>query len=85
MRERALQELAALGGQQRGRHRPSLAGGGVRRLLAEETRVENVFDRRYTSFGTLGDASALYPQVNDPRFVTPGAPRAGWIGFNAEL
>jgi outer membrane receptor protein involved in Fe transport len=48
-------------------------------------RVENVFDRRYASFGTLGDASVLYPGVSDPRFATPGAPRAGWLGFSAEF
>lgn len=48
-------------------------------------RVDNVLDRRYANFGTLGYAGALYPQISDPRFVGPGAPRAGWVGVSAEL
>ncbi len=41
----------------------------------------NLFDARYVTFGVLGDASLLGDAYRDePRFVSPGAPRAGWIG-----
>jgi iron complex outermembrane recepter protein len=43
--------------------------------------VDNVFDTQYSSFGVLGDATdVLGPTYDSPRFVGPGAPRAGWIG-----
>jgi outer membrane receptor protein involved in Fe transport len=42
--------------------------------------VNNVFDARYATFGVLGDATAvLDPSYNSPRFLGPGAPRAGWL------
>jgi len=43
-------------------------------------RVQNLFDRDDANFGVLGDATTLYPDTTDPRFVSPGAPRAGWVG-----
>jgi outer membrane receptor protein involved in Fe transport len=47
-------------------------------LLAEAT---NLFDSGYSTFGMLGDASLLGEAYEDePRFVSPGAPRAAWVG-----
>jgi outer membrane receptor protein involved in Fe transport len=41
----------------------------------------NLFDSAYATFGMLGDASLLGESYEDePRFVSPGGPRAGWIG-----
>ena len=48
-------------------------------------RIENVFDRRYVTFGTLGDASGIFAGVDDPRFLGPAPPRAGWIGLRLAL
>lgn len=48
-------------------------------------RVDNVFDRRYVTFGTLGDASEAFPGFDDPRFFGPAPPRAGWIGLRLAL
>jgi outer membrane receptor protein involved in Fe transport len=48
-------------------------------------RVDNVFDKRYVTFGTLGDPSVVYPDFDDSRFYGPGQPRAAWIGFRAAL
>jgi len=48
-------------------------------------RVDNVFDRRYVTFGTLGDPGDIYPNFDDPRFYGPGQPRAGWVGFRVAL
>jgi len=48
-------------------------------------RVDNVLDRRYVTFGTLGDPSDIYPDFDDPRFYGPGQPRAGWVGFRVAL
>ena len=53
--------------------------------FAAFARADNVFDRRYSNFGILANASGTYAAVGDARFVSPGAPRAGWIGFSAEL
>ena len=53
--------------------------------IAVFARVENLFDRRYDNFGILGDATDIYPDFTDPRFVSPGMPRAGWIGLSLDL
>jgi outer membrane receptor protein involved in Fe transport len=45
--------------------------------------VSNLFDANYGSFGVLGDATpVLGAAYNDPRFIGPGAPRAGWAGVD---
>jgi iron complex outermembrane receptor protein len=52
-------------------------------VLAIFARVRNVFDARFATFGTLGDARpVLGPTFDDPRFVGPGAPRGGWAGLD---
>ncbi len=48
-------------------------------------RADNIFDRRYANFGVLGNGAELFGQLTDPRFLGPGAPRAGWAGFEWEL
>lgn len=48
-------------------------------------RVQNVFDRRYSDFGVIGDATPVLPQFTDPRLYSPGAPRAAWIGLSLDL
>jgi iron complex outermembrane recepter protein len=53
--------------------------------VAVFARVENLFDRRFYNFGILGDATDIFPDFTDPRFVSPGMPRAGWIGVSLDL
>jgi outer membrane receptor protein involved in Fe transport len=48
-------------------------------------RMENVFDRTYYNFGILGDATDIYPEFQDPRFVSPGMPRGEWIGISVDF
>ena len=48
-------------------------------------RVDNVFNRRYITFATLGDAREIFPAYNDPRFYGPGQPRGIWIGVKLAL
>lgn len=49
-------------------------------------RVDNVFDSEFESFGLYGEpGEAGLEQYENPRFVGPGAPRAGWIGFKLTL
>lgn len=48
-------------------------------------RIENVFNRRYDDFGVVGDASTVLPQFTDPRLLSPGAPRAAWVGVSVDL
>jgi outer membrane receptor protein involved in Fe transport len=50
------------------------------------TRVDNLFDQRYHTFGLYGEADdVLGEQYSDPRFIGIGAPRAGWVGVKLSL
>jgi outer membrane receptor protein involved in Fe transport len=45
--------------------------------------VNNLFDAGTSTFGVLGDATAvLGPGYDRPRFLGPGAPRAAWLGVD---
>jgi iron complex outermembrane recepter protein len=49
-------------------------------------KLDNIFDTHYNSFGVYGQAQeVLGTAYNDGRFVSPGAPRAGWIGVRLSL
>jgi iron complex outermembrane recepter protein len=49
-------------------------------------KLDNVFDTHYNSFGIYGQAQeVLGAAYNDGRFVSPGAPRAGWIGVRLNM
>lgn len=48
--------------------------------------VDNVFDADYETFGVFGEADeVLGDDFDDPRFFSPGAPRAGWIGVRVSF
>ncbi|MBS1212389.1 MAG: TonB domain protein [Proteobacteria bacterium] len=50
------------------------------------TRIDNLFDKRYQTFGTYGEADGVLGDAyNDTRFVGVGAPRAGWVGIKLSL
>jgi outer membrane receptor protein involved in Fe transport len=53
--------------------------------LEVSLRLTNVFDTHYETFGVLGDASGVFPEITDPRFATPAAPRAVWVGLRASF
>jgi outer membrane receptor protein involved in Fe transport len=56
------------------------------RTLSLTARVANLFDTEYTTFGLLGEADeVLGDDYEDPRFLSPGAPRAAWIGLRLSL
>ena len=49
-------------------------------------RVDNIFDTHYSTFGVYGQADeVLGDNFNDGRFVSPGAPRAGWVGVRLTI
>ena len=49
-------------------------------------KVNNIFDTNYNTFGVYGQASeVLGADYNDGRFVSPAAPRAGWIGVRLSI
>ena len=48
-------------------------------------KVNNVFDQHYNSFGVYGQANEVFPQFDNNRFVSPGAPRAAWIGVRLSM
>ena len=44
-------------------------------------KMDNVFNERYATFGVFGEADeVLGDAFKGSRFVTPAAPRAGWLG-----
>ena len=47
---------------------------------------QNLFDNRFNTFGVLGDAELLGEDYeDDPRFYSPGAPRAVWGGLEVRF
>jgi iron complex outermembrane receptor protein len=42
-------------------------------------RVDNVFDADYET-GGIRNFNAFADPIDEERFLTPGAPRAGWVG-----
>lgn len=49
-------------------------------------KVDNVLDEDYETFGLFGDAAeVLGDEFDDPRFLSPGPPRAGWVGLRVSL
>jgi outer membrane receptor protein involved in Fe transport len=58
------------------------ASYALARNVAVTARVTNLFDSEYSTFGLLGEADeALGDDYEDPRFLSPGAPRAAWVGL----
>jgi iron complex outermembrane receptor protein len=54
----------------------------VAKRIRLSARVTNLFGSDYSTFGLLGEADdVLGNEYDDPRFVSPGAPRAAWIGM----
>ena len=52
------------------------------RAVSVFVKVSNLLDAHLSTFGTLGDATVvLGPAYDDPRFQSPGAPRAAWAGL----
>jgi outer membrane receptor protein involved in Fe transport len=44
-------------------------------------RVTNLLGSEHATFGLLGEADeVLGDDYQDPRFLSPGAPRAAWVG-----
>jgi iron complex outermembrane recepter protein len=48
-------------------------------------RVDNVFDRKYATFGILGEPDEVFPDFDDARFLSPAQPRGAWVGFRVAL
>jgi outer membrane receptor protein involved in Fe transport len=58
------------------------ASYALARHVALTARVANVFDSQYSTFGLLGEADGvLGDEYDDPRFLSPGPPRAAWVGL----
>jgi outer membrane receptor protein involved in Fe transport len=58
------------------------AGYRLRRGVTLTARVTNVFNTKPASFGVLGQADdVLGDDFDDPRFLSPSAPRAAWVGI----
>jgi outer membrane receptor protein involved in Fe transport len=48
--------------------------------------VDNVLDAEYESFGLFGEANqVLGDDFDDNRFLSPGAPRAAWLGVRVDF
>jgi iron complex outermembrane recepter protein len=59
------------------------AAYALARHVAVSARVTNVLDSAHSTFGLLGEADeVLGDAYDDPRFLSPAAPRAAWIGLD---
>ena len=62
------------------------AGYALGRGLRLSARLTNLFDTGFETFGLLGEADdVLGDDYDDPRFLSPGAPRAAWVGVEWTL
>ena len=58
------------------------ASYAITRNVGLTARLTNLFDSEYSTFGLLGEADeVLGDDYDDPRFLSPGAPRAAWVGL----
>jgi iron complex outermembrane recepter protein len=58
----------------------------IAKRVSVVAEVQNIFDKRFYTFGVLGDARpALGHMTDDPRFYSPGAPRAAWLGVEVRF
>jgi hypothetical protein len=49
-------------------------------------RIANLFGAEYNTFGLLGEADGVLGEdYDDPRFLSPAAPRAAWVGVEVLL
>lgn len=51
-------------------------------------RVDNLFGNDYETFGALAELEVLLseaPDAEDPRFLSPGAPRSGFLGLRVRF
>jgi len=49
-------------------------------------KVNNLFNRHYKTFGVYGEADeVLGDEFDNPQFVSPAAPRAGWVGIKIKF
>ena len=54
----------------------------IRDSLLAFAKMDNVFNERYATFGVFGEANEVLDDAFEgSRFVTPAAPRAGWLGI----
>jgi outer membrane receptor protein involved in Fe transport len=44
-------------------------------------KVNNLFDQKYATAGTLGNPTTVFSDYTDRRFETPGEPRSFWAGL----
>lgn len=56
----------------------------IMRRVALVAQAQNILDSDYYTFGVLGDAESL-GFGSDPRFNSPGAPRAAWVGVQVQF
>jgi len=58
----------------------------INRALSLTLRVDNLFDKEYTSFGLLGEPEEVLGEgYENPVFHSVGAPRAAWVGLKLHL
>jgi outer membrane receptor protein involved in Fe transport len=48
-------------------------------------RVDNVLSAELETFGLLGEPDEVIPDAEDPRYASPGPPRAVWVGLDVQL
>jgi outer membrane receptor protein involved in Fe transport len=58
----------------------------IRSRVSVVGEAQNIFAADYYTFGVLGDAALLGAEfADDPRFYSPGSPRAAWVGLEVRF
>jgi outer membrane receptor protein involved in Fe transport len=55
------------------------------RQLTLYAKARNVLNTKYETFGVLGDPTTVFPNMSDPRFLSPGSPFGIWAGADVSL
>jgi outer membrane receptor protein involved in Fe transport len=48
-------------------------------------RIENLFNRKYETFGLLGEPDEVFATFEEPEFYGAGPPRGAWLGVRVSL
>jgi len=48
-------------------------------------RADNLLNASFGTFGLLGQANAVLPDAEDPRFLVPSAPLSLWVGLDIQF
>ena len=54
----------------------------ITKRVTAVVQAQNIFNTQFYTFGVLGNAAVVGSEFTNPRFYSPGAPRAAWVGLD---